>query len=473
MKNKIIYNYIGKVLFAFSILMLFPMIICLIKKESLIPFLIPFLLTLIIGILLNLIKTEKQTLYAKDGFIIVSLSWIIISLISALPFSISHYSSYIDGIFEAVSGLTTTGASIFKDVTILPKSLLFWRSYMHFIGGMGVLTFVMAVIPLSRKDKSMHVLNAEMPGNNVAKIVPSTKKTLLYLYALYLSLSLIEILFLMIGKVNFFDSLLITMSTVSTGGLTFLNDSIASYSSYVKLIVALFMFLSGINFNIYLLLVMKKNKAILKSEELKVYILLFIFSIIFIFANIWSLYPNIKDALLSSIFHVSSIMTSTGFSSGNINIYPTCVKILLLFLMLISACAGSTCGGFKISRLILCFKRIKRDLLKIVHPNSVQIIKYEGKRVDDTLIDSNSTFLFLYAILLIIILLIVSIDGYSFEITINAVFSTFSNTGLCFEISNFSIFSNISKIVMSLGMLLGRLEIFPLVVLFSELKKSI
>ena len=260
------------------------------------------------------------------------------------------------------------------------------------------------------------------------------------------------------------------MSTISTGGLTFLNDSIASFSTYIKLIVALFMFLSGVNFNIYLLFLLKKKEAIFKSEELKVYIVLAIVSIIFVFLNIFKII-GVKEAIVSSIFHVSSIMTSTGFSSGDINVYPTCVKILLLFLMLISACAGSTCGGFKISRLILCYKRIKRDLLKIIHPNSIHVITYEGKRVDDSLIDSNSTFLFLYALLIILILLLVSFDGFSFEVTLNAVFSTFANTGLCFEVSNFSIFSDFSKVVLSIGMLFGRLEIFPLIVLFSDLKK--
>ncbi len=471
MKNKIIYKYVGKVLITFSLLMIAPIIVSLIFKENVFIFLIPLLFCLIVGILLSKIKVEKKYIYAKDGFIIVSLAWILISLFGALPFYLSNSTDYISGFFETVSGLTTTGATVFSDVESLSLSILFYRSFLHFIGGMGIITFVMAVIPLSKNDKSMYLLNAEMPGNNSGKIVSNTKKMLIYLYCIYFSLTLIQVILLCLGNVNLFDSLLISMSTISTGGFTFMNNSLANLSDYSKWIVCLFMFLSGVNFNIYFLLVIRKFKDAFKSEEFRVYIFITIISILFVFINTYKLYSNITDGLVNSAFHTVSIMTSTGFSTSNINIYPTNCRVLLLFLMLVSACGGSTCGGFKVSRLILAVKTIKRDILKIIHPNSVHIIKYDNKGVSEQVINSNNTFLFLYIILIIVIMFIVSFNGFNFDVTINAVFSTFANTGLCFNISDFGAFSSLSKIALSIGMLLGRLEIFPLIVLFSDLKK--
>lgn len=471
MKNKIIYKYVGKVLITFSILLLFPIIISLIYHESPLPFIIPSIISFIIGITLNLLKPKNKNLYAKDGFIIVSISWILASLIGAIPFTITKDLSYIDSIFETVSGLTTTGATVFNDVEHLSKGILFWRSFSHFIGGMGVLTFVMAIIPLSKGDKSMHVLKAEMPGPSVAKLVPSIKKTLFYLYFIYILLTTIEFLLLMIGGLNAFDSLLIAFGTAGTGGFSVLNTSLATYSTFNKIVVTLFMFLFGVNFNIYFLILMKDLKSAFKSEELKAYILIYIISTILIVLNTFQLFSNLGEAILSSAFHVSSILTSTGYSIGDINIYPTTSRIIMLLLMLISACAGSTCGGFKISRLLIIFKTIKRDILKTFHPNSVQTITFEGKKVEESTIKNIQSFLFSYIILIIIITFIISLEGFPFEQTINAVFSTFANVGLCFDISSYASFSILSKITLSIGMLLGRLEIFPLIVLIANIKR--
>jgi trk system potassium uptake protein TrkH len=317
----------------------------------------------------------------------------------------------------------------------------------------------------------MYLSNAEMPGNNNGKIVANTKRMLMYLYSIYFSLTILEIILLCIGKVSFFNSVLISMSTISTGGLTFMNDSLASLSSYSKCVVCLFMFLSGVNFNLYFLLIVKRFKSVFKSEELKVYLFMTIISVLFIFFNTYSLYSSIKTGALNSMFHTVSIMTSTGFSISNINIYPSSCRVLFLFLMLVSACGGSTCGGFKISRLILAVKTMKRDLLKVIHPNSIHVIKYDGKIASDELINSNNTFLFLYVGFIVIIMFIVSLNGFDYDVTLNSVFSTFANTGLCFNVSNYAHFSDLSKIALSIGMLLGRLEIFPLIVLFSDLRK--
>ena len=471
MKNKLVYKYIGKVLIAFAALMILPMIVCIINKENVIPFFIPSLISLSLGFIFNSFKIKNKILYAKDGFIIVALSWIIISLIGALPLFINKDASFIDSLFEAVSGLTTTGATIFKDVECLGKGILFWRAFMHFIGGMGVLAFVMAVIPLANNDKSMHVLKAEMPGPSVSKLVPGIKKTLFYLYGIYIALTVVECILLMIGGLPFFDSLLTAFSTAGTGGFATLNSSAATYYLFNKYVVALFMFLSGVNFNIYFLILMKDIKAALKSEELKVYLLLFVVSVLFIFVNTLSMFNNIGQAFNESFFHVSSIMTSTGFAVGDINFYPTTSRILILVLMLISACAGSTCGGFKISRLLILLKTIKRELLKAIHPNSVRTITFEGKKVDEDTVRSTCLYLLLYAIFIVAIMFIVSFDKVNFSQAVNATFTTFANVGLCFDISNFADFSILSKLVLSIGMLLGRLEILPMMVLFSDLKK--
>lgn len=472
MLNKLIFKYIGKVLIAFSILLFVPIIVSLIYSESIIPFLVPLCFSLGIGILFNCLNSNKKTLYAKDGFIIVSISWILISLLGALPFWLNLDISFVDALFESVSGFTTTGATIFDDVEVLSNSILFWRSFSHFIGGMGVLAFVMAVIPMSRDDKSMHVLKAEMPGPSVAKLVPGIKKTLFYLYAIYLGLTFIEFVLLLVGGLDIFHSILISMGTAGTGGFSYLNSGLASFSLFNKYVVAIFMFLFGVNFNIYfLMIVMKDIKTALKSEELKVYILLYISALLFVFLNTYNMFSNMSEAFVNSAFHISSFMTSTGYSIGDVNIYPAACRIIILFLMLVSACSGSTCGGFKISRLMIVFKTIKRDLLKVFHPNSVHIIALEGKKVEEETVNATTTFLSLYIFFIILIMILVSFDGFSFEVVLNSVFTTFGNVGLAFEVGSFSIFSDFSTFVMSIGMLLGRLEIFPLIGLISSLRK--
>ena len=471
MKNKLVYKYVGKVLITFAILLLCPIIVSLIYKDSIIPFIIPALISLILGVLLNRLKPTNKYMYAKDGFLIVAISWILISFLSALPYVITKDASFIDAIFESVSGLTTTGATIFKDVEVLSKSILFWRSFTIYIGGMGVLAFVMAIIPLSQNDKSMHVLKAEMPGPSVSKLVPSIKKTLFYLFSIYIGLTLGEMILLYLGGLNFYDSALIAFSTAGTGGFTQFNAGLANIGAFNQWVVTIFMFLFGIIFNIYFLLMMKEFKTALKSEELKTYFIMCIVAIAFVVANTWHTFSTIGISIREAAFHVSSVVTSTGFSIGDVNIYPTSCRIIFLLLMLVSACAGSTCGGFKISRLIICVKSIARDFIKTFKPNSVKIIKFEDKKVDQDTINSVRAYLFLYIIILLILVFIVSYDGYSLETTINAAFTTFANNGLAFGISSFGDFTILSKLSMTFGMLLGRLEIYPLLILFSKLKK--
>lgn len=310
-----------------------------------------------------------------------------------------------------------------------------------------------------------------MPGPSVAKLVPSMKKTLLYLYGIYLFLTATECLLLVCGGLDFFNSLLTSFSTAGTGGFATLNDSLASYSTFNKYVVAIFMFLFGVNFNVYFLMLMKDLKTAIKSEELRAYSIIFAVSVIFVFLNTISLFNSMTEAFTQSFFHVSSIMTSTGASIGDINIYPTSCRVLCLCLMLISACSGSTCGGFKVAKLLIIGKTIKRELLSAIHPNSVRSITFEGKKIDEDTVRSTCIYMLMYAIFIIIIIFIVSFDKVSLSESINAVFATFGNVGLCFDISNFANFSILSKLVLSVGMLLGRLEIMPIVVLFSDLRK--
>ena len=472
MRNKIIYKYIGKVLIGYSSLLIIPFIVGLLFKEHVYSFLISGLLSLVLGLLLNLIRIDNKQLFARDGFKIVTLSWIAVSIIGAIPIMIEGHVTFVDSVFEAISGFTTTGATVFTEVEHLPKSLLFWRDFMHFIGGMGVLAFVMAIIPLAKNDKSMHLLKAEMPGPSVSKLVPSIKKTLYYLYGIYFVLTITEIILLLITGTPLFDSILIAFGTAGTGGFSPLNTSVASYSVASKIIVATFMFLFGVNFNIYFLLILKNFKSVFKSEELRVYSGLYLFTILILVISSLEFFTNFGDCVLNAFFNASSFMSSTGYSIGNVNIYPTFARIWVLFIMVVSSCAGSTCGGFKVARLVLIFKIIKRDIQKMAHPNTVKIITYDGKKVDEELLNSTKSFMFLYIILMMIILFIVGLDNHPLEMSINAVFTTFGNVGLYFEIPNFNIFSDLSKVAMSIGMLLGRLEIYPMIVLLLSRRKS-
>ena len=472
MRNKIIYKYIGKVLIGYTSLLIIPFIVGLLFKEHTYSFLLSALISLGLGLLLNLIKIDNKHLYARDGFKIVTLSWILVSIIGAIPIMMEGHVSFVDSVFEAISGFTTTGATVFDKVEHLPKSLLFWRDFMHFIGGMGVLAFVMAIIPLAKNDKSMHLLKAEMPGPSVSKLVPSLKKTLYYLYGIYFTLTITEIILLIITGTPVFDSILVAFGTAGTGGFSPLNSSIASYTDASKIIVAVFMFLFGVNFNIYFLLILKNFKAVFKSEELRVYTGLYLFTVLILVISSLSLFSSAGEAILNGFFNASSFMSSTGYNIGNVNMYPTIARVWVLFIMVVSSCAGSTCGGFKVARLILIFKIIKRDIQKMAHPNTVKIITYDGKKVDEELLNSTKSFMFLYIILMMIILFIVGFDGHPFEMCINAVFTTFGNVGLYFEIPSFNIFSDLSKIAMSIGMLLGRLEIYPMIVLLLSRRKS-
>ena len=470
MNYRYILNIIGKILIILSILLLLPFFVSIYYKENILPFIYTIIITLIIGSLLLSIKVKRYDYYRKDGIIITTLSWIIISVLGSLPFILSKsIPNIIDAIFETASGFTTTGASILNNIEILPKGILFWRSFTHWIGGMGILIFVLAILPIANNN-SMHVAKAEMPGPFKDKISPKLNNTAKWLYIMYIILTLLEIIILYFNKMPLFDSVLTSFGTAGTGGFGIKNTSIAFYNSNaIEYIVSIFMLLFGINFNVYFYLILRKYKTAFKNQEMRFYLLLVLISTILVTINILPISKNIEESFRLSFFQVSSIITTTGFSTTDFNLWPQFSKTILLILMLFGACGGSTGGGIKISRIIIIFKKIYYDGLKLIHPNITKKIKFENNTLSDTTINNIGYFFILYFVLLFLITLIVSLNNFDFETTFSSVVSCMSNIGPGFNLvgptSNFSIFNNISKVTLTIAMILGRLELYPILLL--------
>lgn len=473
MNRRMVLYTVGTVIKIEAALMLLPTICSLIYKEACVTdFLISIVICFIAGLGLTLIfKPGNKVIYAREGFVIVAISWIALSIFGALPFFLSReIPNFIDAFFETVSGFTTTGASILTDVESMSHGLLFWRSFTHWVGGMGFLVFVMAIIP-SLSDRSIHILRAEVPGPIVGKIVPRIKKTSSILYIIYIALTGIELIFLLAGGMPLFDSLLHAFGTAGTGGFGIKADSIASYSPYLQWVITIFMLLFGINFNLYYLLLIKKFKAAFKSVELWIYFGIVGTSVAVITLNILSMYESIGKALTDAAFQVGAIITTTGYATADFDTWPSMSKTIILILMFVGACAGSTGGGFKISRIIILLKSVKRELKKLLHPRSVDVIRFEGKRLDEATTRSVSSYLAIYSMFFIIILLLLGFENFDLETNISAAASCFNNIGPGFKAigptMNYSLYSPFAKIVLSLAMLFGRLEIYPLIFAFS------
>lgn len=470
MNRKMIFSTLGKLTVSEAVLMLFPLITSLIYGEgkTAIAFLIGIALSLLVGFLLYFgFKTENKVIFAKEGFIIVAFGWLIMSIIGAVPFVISgDIPSYINAFFETVSGFTTTGASVLTDVEALSHGALFWRSFTHWVGGMGVLVFIMAVLP-SISDRSIHIMRAEMPGPIVGKLVPRAKQTARILYVIYLAFTIIETIFLLAGGMSLFDSLLHSFGSVGTGGFGIKPDSIASYTPYLQWVITVFMFICGINFNLFYLVLIKKFKSAIKSTELWAYIGISVVTTLIIAININPMYSNLGETIRHSSFQVSSIITSTGFSTVNYNTWPTLSKTLLILLMFIGACAGSTGGGFKVARIVMLFKMIKQELRRIIHPRSVTAVKFEGKILDNTTLSSVSSYLAIYLVFFVATILLISFEPFGFETNFTSALSCFNNIGGFFSTDptvGFASYSVFSKIILSFAMLFGRLEIYPLLI---------
>ena len=428
-------------------------------------------LCLLLGVPLVRKQPANKVFYAKEGCVTVALSWIVMSLMGALPFVFSGViPSIVDAMFETVSGFTTTGASILKDVEVLPRCMLFWRSFTHWIGGMGVLVFLLCLLPMSGGGYSMNLMKAESPGPSVSKLVPKVRSTAKLLYGLYVALSLLELALLLLGSMPLFDALCTTFGTAGTGGFGIKKSSIGEYSAYIQSIVTIFMILFGINFNVYFLLYMRKPKEALRCEEAGWYLAIIAVSTLIITVFIRNSFPDLVTAFRHAAFQVGSIITTTGFSTVDFNVWPAVPRAILVLLMFIGACAGSTGGGIKVSRIVLLFRTMTREIGQIIHPHMVKKLKFEGRVVGQEVLRSVNAFMVAYVLIFAVSTLFVCLDGFDLVTSFTAVAATLNNIGPGLEmvgpIGNFSCFSDLSKIVLIFDMLAGRLEIFPLLVLF-------
>lgn len=473
MNYGIIIHIIGSVLNFEAAFMLPALLTALIYKEKAgYSLLITILLCLLFGVLLTRKKVKNKCMYAREGFVAVALCWIVLSAFGALPFVIAgSIPSYIDALFEVVSGFTTTGSSILPEVESMPKCLLFWRSFTHWIGGMGVLVLVMAILPLAG-GSSMYLMKAESPGPSVGKLVPKVKSTALLLYKMYVGLSVLQLILLLLGGMPVFDALTTMFGTAGTGGFGIKNDSMGGYSTYLQVVVTVFMILFGVNFNFYYLLLRKRVKEAARSTEVWTYLGIILAAITLITLNVSSMFPSVIEALQQVAFQVGSIITTTGFATTDFELWPQFSKMVLLLLMFIGACAGSTGGGIKVSRIILLFKSILKELDFIVHPHNVRKVKLDGRLVEHTVMRAVNVFVVLYLFIFAGSVLLISLDNFDFTTNFTAVAATINNIGpglsLVGPTGNFGMFSDFSKLVLTFDMLVGRLELFPILILFSK-----
>lgn len=472
MNYKVVAHTLGWVMNIEAACMVLPLICAIIYREQeVMAFGISIAICLILGLCLTLKSPEKKTMYAKEGMVTVALAWIVISIFGALPFVISgHIPNYIDALFETVSGFTTTGASILTDVEALPKSMIFWRSFTHWIGGMGVLVFIVAILPLSG-GANMYLIKAESPGPSVGKLVPKVKSTAMILYGIYLAFTAIEAVLLLIFGIDLFSALTLTFGTVGTGGFGILNSGAAEYSNAVQIIITVFMLLCGINFSIYYLLLLGKFKDAVKSTELWVYLGVVALSIVAISANCSGLYESLPDAVRHSAFQVASIITTTGYGTTDFTLWPVFSQTILVLLMFMGACAGSTGGGIKVSRIVILFKSIIKEIKISAHPKTTYKLTLDGHVIEHNVLRAVNVYMAAYLVIFVASLLILSLDNFDFTTNFTAVTATINNIGPGLSAvgptSNFSQFSALSKLVCIADMLVGRLEIFPMLVLFS------
>ena len=463
-----ILNTVGLMLKVEAALLLLPAIAALIYGENCLwPILISAAVSLAAGFALTLLSRPKtQVIYAREGFITVALAWVAVSAVGALPFYISReIPSYIDAFFETVSGFTTTGASILANVEVMSRGLLFWRSFTHWVGGMGVLVFVMALVP-SVTDRSIHIMRAEMPGPVVGKLMPRARDTASILYKIYVGMTLAQIVLMWAGGMPLYESIVHAFGTAGTGGFGVKADSIAGYSPYLQWVITVFMLLFGINFNLYYLLLIRRFRAAAQSSECWYYLGIVGVCIALITVNILPMYANFREALRLSAFQVASIVTTTGYATADFNLWPQFSKAILLLLMIMGACAGSTGGGLKVSRAVMLFKMVGREIRHLLHPRSVNSVRFEGKQVDGATLKGVSSYFALYIICILAICLILSLEPFDLETNLSATLACFNNIGpglaAVGPASNYAAYSPVSKLVLSLAMLLGRLEIYPL-----------
>lgn len=473
MNTKMIRYILGKMLGVEAILLLLPALVGAVYQErEAVYFPAVSVLLIVIYLIIGKKQPKNRTIYGKEGMIIVASAWLLWSLFGALPFTLSgSIPYYLDAVFETISGFTTTGSSILTDVEALPQCMLFWRSFAHWVGGMGVLVFVMVLTSLD-KHNTMYLMRAEVPGPEKDKLVPKMMSTARILYAMYLGLTLIEVILLLIGGMNLFDSLIHAFGTAGTGGFSNYAASVGHFNSaYIDGVITVFMILFGINFNLYFLLLLGEAKSVWKNEELRVYLGIVAVAITIITLNISSQFPNPLKAFRFAAFQVASIITTTGYATADYNVWPMLSQCILLLLMIIGACASSTGGGIKVARFMIIVKSIKREMKQMIHPKSVNLIKVNDKKMGPDVLRVVYIYVLAYLSIIVGSVLIVSVDNLDFATTFSSVIATLNNIGPGIgdvgPIGNFAEFSPLSKLVFCFDMLAGRLEIFPFLMLFS------
>lgn len=472
MNYAIVFRLLSYILLCESALLMLPAATSAIYGEWSVlgAFLITAALCVVFGLLLRLAKPTSKVFYMREGFATTALSWIVISIMGAVPFVLTGcIPDPIDALFETVSGFTTTGASILPAVEGLPRSILLWRSFTHWIGGMGVLVFLLTLLPLTG-GSHVNLMKAESPGPQVDKLVPKVQSTAKLLYGIYLALTLAQLVFLMAGGMPLFESLLTAFGTAGTGGFGFKNDSFAQFSPYIQWVVTIFMILFGVNFNFYFLLLLRRFRRAVSSEEVRAYLGIILVSIGIITLNIRSMYSGLGEALRHAAFQVGSIITTTGFSSCDFDLWPTLSKQLLVLLMFVGACAGSTGGGMKVSRILIFRKTVGKELKQAMHPQVVAPVRMDGKLLSHETIRTTNVYLCAYLFILVASIMLISLDGFDMVTNFTAVAATLNNIGPGLSqvgpMMNFAGFSNPAKLVLIFDMLAGRLELFPMLVLF-------
>ena len=474
MNYQMILHTLGLVLNFEGICMLLPFFCALgFSEQNPFLFLVCMGICFLVGIPLTLIRPKVKSMFAKEGFVIVALSWILLSIFGALPFFLSgEIPSFINALFETASGFTTTGASILSDVEVMSKSLLFWRSFTHWIGGMGVIVFLVALLPLSGGD-NLHLLRAESPGHSVGKLVPHVKSTAKILYSIYIALTVLQFVLMMADPgMDWFTAITLTFGTAGTGGFAILNSGCASYSPYIQWVITAFMLIFGVDFTFYYCILMKRYKTAFSMEEVCTYLLVVIGAVVLIGLNIVSMIGNTADTVRHSAFQVASIITTTGYSTVDFNLWPQLSQMILVALMFMGACAGSTGGGMKVSRVMVLVKSIFKEIRVLTHPKCTTKVKLNGRPLEHETLRGITVFFISYMAIFAVALLIISLDNFDFTTNFTAVVATLSNIGPGLSqvgpTANFSGYSALSKVVLTLVMIAGRLEIFPLLVLFTR-----
>lgn len=478
MNYKMMGKFLSQILMMEVIFMLPALFISIFDGEepAIMGFVTAIAVTSLVSLLLYFVcRKSENRFYAREGFVCVGVSWIAISLFGCLPFLLSgEIEKPVDALFEMVSGFTTTGASILTDVEALSRGMLYWRSFSHWLGGMGVLVFLLALAPNREAGSgfTMHLLRAESPGPNVGKLVPKMRTTARILYLIYIFLTLLDFVFLLCGGMPVFDAVCTAFGTAGTGGFGIKNDSIAGYSPYIQNVCTVFMLLFGMNFSCYYLLLLKQVKAVWKDEELRLYAVIVLGSILLIVWNIHGYYGTLGETVRHAAFQVASVVTTTGFATTDFDLWPNFSKILLLMLMFVGACAGSTAGGLKVGRVLLLFKNLKRNIRRLLNPRRVEVVRVNGAKTSEEVLRNTNTYLAAYVLIMMISVLLVSVDELSIPTNISAVISCFNNIGPGVDMvgptANYSVFSGFSKMVLIFDMLAGRLEIFPILILFSR-----